>query len=74
MPSEKKKQSLYFPEDMLYEIVAEAQRLDRSMSWIVQQAWRLAKGELTRFPSSNQTPTEREAAAFVRGKFDKDPT
>ena len=39
----KRKQSLYMPESMLNEIVAEAQRQDRSLSWIVQQTWRLAK-------------------------------
>ena len=48
---DKRKQSLYFPEDMLSEIQAEAERQDRSMSWIVQQAWRLSKGEIKRFPS-----------------------
>jgi len=51
--TDKRKQSLYFPEDMLKEIQEEANRQDRSMSWIVQQAWRLARGEITRFPSVN---------------------
>jgi uncharacterized small protein (TIGR04563 family) len=49
--TDKRKQSLYFPEDMLSEIQAEARRQDRSLSWIVQQAWRLAKEEIARFPS-----------------------
>jgi uncharacterized small protein (TIGR04563 family) len=51
--TDKRKQSLYFPEDMLKEIQAEANRQDRSLSWIVQQAWRLARGEIMRFPSVN---------------------
>jgi uncharacterized small protein (TIGR04563 family) len=51
--TDKRKQSLYFPEDMLTEIQEEATRQDRSMSWIVQQAWRLARNEITRFPSVN---------------------
>jgi uncharacterized small protein (TIGR04563 family) len=38
--SDKRKQSLYFPEQMLKEIQEEAARQDRSLSWIVQQAWR----------------------------------
>ena len=38
--ADKRKQSLYFPEDMLKEIQDEANRQDRSLSWIVQQAWR----------------------------------
>ena len=51
--TDKRKQSLYFPEDMLKEIQVEANRQDRSLSWIVQQAWRLSRNEITRFPSVN---------------------
>lgn len=50
---DKRKQSLYFPEDMLKEIQAEATRQDRSLSWVVQQAWRIARVEIARFPSVN---------------------
>ena len=38
-----RKQSLYFPEDMLEEIQREAGRQDRSISWIVQQAWKVRR-------------------------------
>ena len=48
-----RKQSLYFPEDMLDEIQREATRQDRSLSWIVQQAWKVARAELRRMPSPN---------------------
>ncbi len=51
--TEKQKQSLYFPEDTLREIMREATRLDRSLSWTVQQAWRVAREEIRRFPSAN---------------------
>ena len=51
--ADKRKQSLYFPEDMLKEIQDEANRQDRSLSWIVQQAWRIARGEIKKFPSVN---------------------
>jgi uncharacterized small protein (TIGR04563 family) len=52
MPNtDKRKQSLYFPEEMLKEIQDEANRQDRSLSWIVQQAWRIARTEIMRFPS-----------------------
>lgn len=51
---DKRKQSLYFPEDMLNEIQEEAARQDRSLSWIVQQAWNLAKERIARFPGANQ--------------------
>jgi len=48
---DKRKQSLYFPELMLQEIAEEAQRLDRSLSWVVQRAWRLAKAQIKQLPS-----------------------
>ena len=51
--SDKRKQSLYFPEEMLNDIQNEANRQDRSLSWIVQQAWKVARGEIKRFPSVN---------------------
>lgn len=50
---DKRKQSLYFPEHMLEEIQAEATRQDRSLSWIVQQAWKVAREEIKKFPSVN---------------------
>jgi len=48
-----RKQSLYFPEEMLKEIEVEAQRQDRSLSWIVQQAWKIARADLRKIPSPN---------------------
>jgi uncharacterized small protein (TIGR04563 family) len=53
--SDKRKQSLYFPEAMLQEIKDEAARLDRSLSWIVQRAWKLARLEIKKIPSVNDT-------------------
>ena len=49
--SDKRKQSLYFPEKMLREIQAEAVRQDRSLSWIVQQAWKIAQPTIARYPA-----------------------
>ena len=49
--TDKRKQSLYFPESMLQEIKEEAARLDRSLSWIVQRAWKIARLEVKRLPS-----------------------
>ncbi len=51
--SDKRKQSLYFPEIMLQEIKDEAARLDRSLSWVVQRAWKLARAEIKKIPSVN---------------------
>jgi uncharacterized small protein (TIGR04563 family) len=42
------KQCLSFPVEMLHEIELEARRLDRSVSWVVQRAWKLAREELKR--------------------------
>ena len=52
--SDKRKQSLYFPETMLDEIQKEAQRLQRSMSWVVQRAWKHAGKEIKGIPGSNE--------------------
>lgn len=49
----KVKQTIYLPDELLAEIQSEAIRLDRSLSWMVQQAWRFARGEVMRFPSVN---------------------
>jgi uncharacterized small protein (TIGR04563 family) len=49
--SDKRKQSLYFPEEMLKEITDEATRQDRSLSWIVQKAWKAARKEIKGMPS-----------------------
>ena len=51
--SDKRKQSLYFPDEMLKEIQNEANRQDRSLSWIVQKAWKIARKEISKYPSIN---------------------
>lgn len=48
-----RKQSLYFPEEMLIEIQKQAERQDRSLSWIVQQAWKLARADMKKIPGIN---------------------
>lgn len=50
--TDKRKQSLYFPESMLAEIQEEAKRLDRSLSWVVQKAWKIAREQIKKLPSS----------------------
>ncbi len=51
--TDNRKQSLYFPEEMLQEIQREATRQDRSMSWIVQTAWKVARNDIKKMPSVN---------------------
>jgi uncharacterized small protein (TIGR04563 family) len=46
------KRSLYFPEEMLREIASEARRLNRSKSWVVQRAWKVAREEIKKMPST----------------------
>ncbi|MGA2448397.1 MAG: TIGR04563 family protein [Polyangiaceae bacterium] len=61
--TDKRKQSLYFPESMLQEIKEEAARLDRSLSWVVQRAWKISRVEIKKLPSVNEVDgTEEEEA------------
>jgi uncharacterized small protein (TIGR04563 family) len=53
--NDKRKQSLYFPDDMLRDIQAEAIRQDRSLSWVVQHAWVLARERVGSLPSAPGT-------------------
>ena len=55
--SDKRKQSLYFPEEMLKEIGDEATRQDRSLSWIVQKAWKAARKDIMNIPSVDSVPS-----------------
>jgi len=64
--SDKRKQSLYFPEKMLEEIRHEASRQDRSLSWIIQKAWKIARSELAKYPSVNEIPDDSDDD--VRGR------
>jgi uncharacterized small protein (TIGR04563 family) len=50
-PSTKKKVTLYFNAPMLAETQKEAIRQDRSISWIIQAAWRRARDEVRRLPA-----------------------
>ena len=53
MPSgETRRQNLYFPAEMLAELQGEAHRQDRSISWLMQQAWKIARGDLRKIPST----------------------
>ena len=52
----KRQQGLYLPVTMLAEIESAAAKLDRSVSWVVQFAWKLARAELARIPGVNDAP------------------
>ena len=38
---------------MLKEIKSEAARQDRSLSWLMQRAWNIARSDLKQIPSTN---------------------
>ena len=59
--TDKRKQSLYFPDEMLQEIHREATRLDRSFSWVVQKAWEIARARLVQVPAAT-VPTRDPAS------------
>lgn len=61
--SDTRKQSLYFPEDMLREIREEAARQDRSLSWLVQRAWNVARSRIGKMPGVNELGLGPAAAA-----------
>jgi uncharacterized small protein (TIGR04563 family) len=48
--SQKRKVTLYFNAGMLADTQREALRQDRSISWIIQAAWRIARDEMRRMP------------------------
>ncbi len=60
--TDKRKQSLYFPESMLHDIKHESARLDRSLSWIVQRCVKIALPEIRKLPSVNDIPDSDEDA------------
>lgn len=51
--ADSRKQSLYFPDDMLAEVETEALRTDRSKSWLMQQAWKIARPTIARLASAD---------------------
>lgn len=46
----KKKLTLYLPEDLLNETKQEALRHDRSLSWILEMAWRIGRDQIQSMP------------------------
>lgn len=49
--AKKTKQSVYLPDEMLEGIKDQAERLDRPVSWVLFQAWRIAEERIRAFPS-----------------------
>jgi len=69
--TDRRKQNLYFSNSMLDEIRLVATRLDRSMSWVVQKAWKVARDRIVATPSANAAP---EATATKAAGTSQEPT
>jgi uncharacterized small protein (TIGR04563 family) len=52
--STKKKMTLYFSEQMLNETKQEALRQDRSLSWIMEVAWKIAREKMRSMPGVDE--------------------
>ncbi len=63
--SDARKQSLYFPEELLKQMQEEAIRQDRSLSWIVQRAWLLARERIAKLPTSGVARPDSSPTAEV---------
>ena len=70
MPSPKKKVTLYFSSAMLEETQREAIRQDRSISWIIQAAWRLARDEVRRLPGYSGQASSGDEPALSKTQID----
>lgn len=51
--ADRRKRSVYLPEEIQVQIEHEADRQKRTFSWILQQAWRIARPEIRKMPSIN---------------------
>jgi uncharacterized small protein (TIGR04563 family) len=60
--SQKRKVTLYFNAAMLAETQKEALRQDRSISWVIQAAWRIARDAVKQMPSTLSPPAHAENA------------
>jgi uncharacterized small protein (TIGR04563 family) len=65
--SDKRKQSIYLPGDVLLDLRSEANRTDRSLSWLIQQAWKMARAniaDLPTIPKHDEIPHAPAAASL----------
>ncbi len=63
--TDRRKQNLYFSNSMVDEIRVVAARLDRSLSWVVQKAWKVARDRVVATPSANAAPEARTVRKLV---------
>jgi uncharacterized small protein (TIGR04563 family) len=61
--SQKRKVTLYFNAAMLAETQKEALRQDRSISWIIQASWRIARDMVKQMPSAVAPSSQTEKSS-----------
>ena len=59
--SRAEKMSLYIPGDVLADIRAEARRQQRSVSWLIRSAWRLARQGIDAFPAAPEWDSKKDS-------------
>lgn len=74
MATDKRKQSLYFPDYMLKEIKEEADRQDRSYSWMIQRAWEVSRREIMSFTGVNDIAPSVELRENAQSSGNDRPT
>lgn len=63
--SQKRKVTLYFNAAMLAETQREALRQDRSISWIIQASWRIARDAIKQMPGTAQAQSATDDASHA---------
>jgi uncharacterized small protein (TIGR04563 family) len=51
-PGQQHQQSINFDPETRAEIVREAKRLDRSITWLLRRAWQLARAQMQEMPGA----------------------
>lgn len=51
---DERKVSIYIKEDMLAELRAEGERQERTLSWLVRMAWKIARKKVMGAPSATK--------------------
>jgi uncharacterized small protein (TIGR04563 family) len=54
--NDKRKQSIYMDVVLIKELREEAVRQGRTLSWLMQRAWKLARDTLKRLPAADREP------------------
>ncbi len=49
----KQKLTIYMPDSILDELKVQAERQDRSISWLVEHCWKLARPRVSEYPGVN---------------------